>query len=219
MFRKFSHSSIIRWRALFDYWLKNNHCVICLQPSVGISWCDRCLLDLPRWRPTDSIHIPFVNSTVVSFRYEYPINKLIQSAKYRSNYGLITSLARMLPDVPCSATDAMVYPVPISPWKLLRRGFNQTSVLAREKFSSKSITIDEVSVHKRCFLPDQSSLDAAQRKTNARELFYAPSFLSASHAIILDDVITTGATVSAVAKILRNNGAKRVDVYALAAVP
>lgn len=219
MFRKFSHSSIFHWLYTFDQWLNNNQCVLCLQHCIGISWCDRCLSDLPRWRAVDSIQIPFVSSTVVSFRYEYPINKLIQSAKYKSNYGLITSLAKLLPDVPYSATDAMIYPVPVSPWKLLRRGFNQTSVLAREKFKGKTIAIDEVSIHKRCFLPDQSSLDAIHRKTNARELFYAPSFLSTGHAIIIDDVITTGATVSAVAKILRDNGAKRVDVYALAAVP
>lgn len=218
MFRKNQQSSIFGQGLIFDKWLNNKQCSLCYQRTMGTSWCEKCLADLPWWNQNDPIRIPFVDNTTVSFKYTYPLDRLIQAAKYKNNYALITALASLLPDLPNSVHSQIIYPIPVSPWRLLRRGFNQTAVLIGEKISDKKMLVDEVSIHKRSFLPDQSSLDALNRKANATKLFYAKSFAAAEHAVIIDDVITTGATVSAVAKILRNNGAKRVDVCALAAV-
>ena len=216
--RNFRRSSIFRSVNFFDRWSKINQCVLCHRRTTGTPWCKLCRADLPRWDSLQRLNFPFIDSATVSFKYSYPLDRLIQFAKYRSNYGLTTALVSLMPEFHLPASGGGIYPVPISKWKLLSRGFNQTSVLAREKPLLETWPIDEVSIHKRSFLPDQSTLDAADRKANAKNLFHAHEFKSAKHAVIVDDVITTGATVSAVAKILRSNGALRVDAYALAAV-
>ena len=217
--RNLCRSSIISPLTNFYQWLKSNQCILCRQTAGTKPWCEACLEDLPWWKESNLLNIPLVDTVKVSFQYEYPINRLIQSGKYRSNYGLVTALADLLPELYTSSRDTVIYPVPISRWKLLKRGFNQTGVLACKTGRYEPLRINEVSIHKRCFLPDQSTLDSAARKDNARNLFYASRFNAAKHAVIVDDVITTGATASAVAKILRTHGAHRVDVYALAAVP
>lgn len=218
MFRNFVHSSINFGQDILDKWLINNQFLLCFGPAFAKPWCEACLLDLPWWNLNRSPKYAFVDSVTVGFRYDYPIDRLIQSGKYAADYRLVTGLGSLMPKIPNLKSYPIIYPIPISRWGLLRRGFNQTSLLASGIFRSKYYHIDEVSIHKRQFRPDQSTLNAKGRKLNAHTLFSAKTFNAAQHAVIVDDVITTGATVSAVAKILKSNGASRVDVYALAAV-
>ena len=218
MLRNFIHSSINRGHKYFDNWLKINRCLICFGEALNKPWCSACLTDLPWWDTAKRLKYPFVDSVTVSFRYDYPIDRLIQAGKYAPDYRLVSSLSSLMPKMPHLRSTSVIYPVPISTWGLIRRGFNQTPLLAREITRLPNFPLDEVSIHKRMFRSDQSTLNAEGRKSNAQTLFFSRPFNAAQHTVIVDDVITTGATVSAMAKILKSNGAVSVDVYALAAV-
>lgn len=200
-------------------WLNSDRCVLCQRAITYRGCCDACRQDLPTWTRFNQPEVRNADSVTVGFRYEYPVDRLIQLGKYGGHYPLMASLGFLMPAPEHLSGDACLYPVPVSTITLLRRGFNQTSVLAYPICSAYKLSIDEVSIHKRCFLSDQSKLNAERRKANAGRLFSISTDKVARHCIIIDDVITTGATMSVIAGLLKQCGAERVDVIALAAVP
>ena len=218
MLRNFIRSSINRRGYKLDEWLETSRCVLCGSATVTDPWCTCCASDLPMWTGPGLV-LPGLDNVTVGYCYVFPLDRLIQIAKYRSNFMLATALARLMPIPVTLSKSSVVYPVPVSKWRLYRRGFNQTSILADAIKSRKDCILDEVSIHKRNWRRDQSALDASARKRNARDLFYADfGVIRRHHAVIVDDVITTGATLSALALILRKHGAERVDAVALSAV-
>lgn len=218
MLRNFRRSSILRPRRKLDKWLNNNRCVLCTSATKSRPWCDACLGSLPGWA-SEPPRFPGLDNITIGYRYEYPIDRLIQAAKYRRNFLLATAMASLLPLPDNLSASTVLYPVPVSKWRLQRRGFNQTRVFADSIKRHKGCPIDEVSIHKRLWLEDQSALNARARKRNAKKLFIGKfTKAAAQHAVIIDDVITTGATVSTLARLLRAHGAERIDVIALSAV-
>ena len=77
MLRNFIRSSIIRQGNKLDQWLKNNRCVLCSSAATNNPWCTRCLGDLPAWTGPP-LHLPAVDKLVVGYRYEFPLDRLIQ---------------------------------------------------------------------------------------------------------------------------------------------
>ena len=218
MLRNFIRSSINQQGLKLDEWLENSRCVLCGSAAATNPWCERCASDLPKWTEP-SLVLPGLDEVTVGYCYVFPLDRLIQIAKYRSNFMLASALATLMPNPVTQSVPTVIYPVPVSKWRLYRRGFNQTRILADTIKSRIGCTLDEVSIHKRNWRKDQSSLDASARKRNARDLFYADFGVKRRHhAVIVDDVITTGATLSALALILRKHGAERVDAVALSAV-
>jgi predicted amidophosphoribosyltransferase len=100
---------------------------------------------------------------------------------------------------------------------MLTRGFNQTVELCLPEGRQLSLPVDVVSGYKRRSGLTQSKLNASTRRENTRGAFALRAPLNFEMAIIFDDVITTGATVSAMAQTLRLGGARRVDVWTIAA--
>jgi len=184
--------------------------------------CPGCYDDLPwRCRPWTK-NLPSIESVDVCFDFAYPLRQLI----HRMKYGGDLAVARMLGDiaaqhfvspatVPGSTT--VIFPVPLSRGRFAQRGFNQAVELALPVSGRLGIDIDEVSIHKPHGLRPQSRLDARLRQKNARGAFAAKRDVAVGTAIVFDDVITTGATASAMGNILLEAGADRVIVWALAA--
>lgn len=118
-----------------------------------------------------------------------------------------------------------VAPVPLHRWRLLRRRFNQSAMLAlalcrasdggAERFAPELL-------QRRRRTPSQAGLNAAQRQRNVRNAFFvtprAAAALAGRRVLLVDDVLTTGATVSECARVLRRAGASAVDVLTLARV-
>ena len=217
--RKSVHSSINHHLANFYKWTKFNQCVACSTRVQGLPWCTDCHLDLPAWGNRKPRQLQHVDKVHIGYEFSYPLDKLIHIAKARGDFRLLVALGGLMPALRVSNSRTMVYPVPIAKWQLLRRGFNQAAILAQEVCAGTATPVDEVSIYKHLFRPRQSSLDKAHRIRNARYLFGIKADTVARHAIIVDDVVTTGATVSAIAKILREHGAETVEVIALAGVP
>jgi len=110
-------------------------------------------------------------------------------------------------------------PVPLAKRRLRERGFNQAAMLGRWLSSHLGVHCDERLLLRTRETPAQQQLDAKARRRNLRQAFAVTGELTGKHVAIVDDVLTTGATAQAVAEVLRQAGARRVDVYCLARTP
>ncbi len=201
------------------------HCVLCGDRADGRAICVACEADLP-WRDRPwRARLAGIDATEVCFDFSYPIRQLLHRAKY----GRDIAVARLLGELfasgietagPWSAAPGSValFPVPMARRRLLARGYNQAIEIAEPVSLRLSIPVDVVSVYKHKGLTPQSKLDAARRRSNVRYAFACRRPPQVDTAIIIDDVITTGATVQSMARTLRAAGVRNVHAWALAVV-
>ena len=194
-------------------------CVFCGEPSEGSekSICTGCFADLP-WNevpvsPTPGI---FESSTAV-LHYSFPIDVAIKALKFRRKLFYGPALAEVLcvamPLLPADI-DA-VLPVPLHWRRKAMRGFNQATEIAQP--IAKSLRVPLVrNVRRKRATPFQSGLDAAERARNLRRAFMITRPVSFQHILIVDDVVTTGATAQALATLLLLSGVTKVSVLAVA---
>jgi ComF family protein len=110
-------------------------------------------------------------------------------------------------------------PIPLHPARLRERGFNQAALLTRQLARQLEIPWDADTLSKRRPTVDQRGLDRRTRQRNLRDSFASRTLPAGCHVAIVDDVITTGATCQEAARTLKQAGAGRVDVWALARTP
>jgi ComF family protein len=158
-------------------------------------------------------------------RYEGALRDIIHAFKYEGRRSLAQPLAALLRDRHPTAQDgaSCVVPVPLFAWRRLRRGFNQATELARG--------LDLPVVHALWRIratASQTGLSAAERRRNVRGAFRISPLLTrrtrarliAGRVVVLvDDVMTTGATSNACADVLMQAGACDVRVITLAYAP
>lgn len=227
-------------------WLKNNHyCLLCDEVADGttpvcmaceteLPWlgdhCQRCALPLPAAGMTCGqclMQPPAFERVVAPWTYNFPIDSLItrfkHSAKWPYGHLLGDLLAQSLQhrfneDLP--RPDVLV-PVPMSTRRLRQRGFNQAALLARWLSERLDVPIDERLLLRPQDTNAQQDLNAEARKRNLHHAFALASDASVKgrHLALVDDVLTTGATAQALALLLLDAGASRVDVYCLARTP
>jgi ComF family protein len=113
----------------------------------------------------------------------------------------------------------LLIPVPLHRKRLQERGFNQAVELARPLSRQLDIPLDFSSCRRVRDTRSQSELHVRERQRNVRGAFKLSGKIEADHVALLDDVVTTGSTVTALAKVLRRTGVGRVDVWALARTP
>ena len=123
---------------------------------------------------------------------------------------LLLASANQLP----ADIDALV-PVPLHPYRHMRRGYNQAAELAGPL--GKAFELPVLSnVRRVAATPSQSGLSAAERRRNLLAAFAVRGRIRARHVVIVDDVVTTGATCQQLARVLKAAGAKKVSVLAIA---
>lgn len=162
--------------------------------------------------------------------YDQSLMSVILSLKYRGKTRAAEPLGRLLFETfsrhwSDGNIDAIV-PVPLHPRRLRRRGFNQAYLLvrnwpklAREKTAAPSPwRIEGAALVRRRSTASQTGLDRRARAGNVRGAFAVarPEAVAGRRVLLVDDVMTTGATVEACARALRTAGAERVDVLTLA---
>jgi ComF family protein len=176
--------------------------------SAGII-CDHCLLRRPAF---DGAFVPY--------RYEFPLVELIHRLKYGGQVAIARILgmllARRLAERELPAVDAIV-PVPLHPSREARRGYNQAREIAVFAGELLGLPIESNLVHRIRNTEEQAALPAIVRRVNVSGAFEirARKPLPPSVAIV-DDVLTTGATVDALARVLRRAGCRHIEVWAVA---
>lgn len=161
---------------------------------------------------------PVFNACVAPFRYDFPVDRMIQRLKYGGDlaYGRILGqlLARHLSHR--DTRPELVIPVPLGPLRYRERGFNQARELALPVCKSLGLTLRSDLVTRQRETREQAELDRRERLRNIHCAFSLSAHLNARHVAIVDDVVTTGSTVNEVSKVLRAAGAEWIEVWAVA---
>ena len=117
---------------------------------------------------------------------------------------------------------AILAPVPLHRWRLWRRRYNQAALLARAAADCAGRPVVADLLQRRRATPSQAGLSPAQRRRNVAGAFRVrrrhAGLVRGAHVVLIDDVMTTGATLSSCARALRRAGAERVDAITLARV-
>jgi ComF family protein len=157
-------------------------------------------------------------SARVGGAYEAPLSTAIRRLKFGQRTDLAGPLSLLLPRT-VLPPGTLVVPVPLHPVRLVERGFNPPALLARSwcRHVGGERALDVLS---RCRdTPHQSRLSAQERAENVAGAFVARESAAGRQAVLLDDVITTGATLEACRRALYAAGVVHVTVVALAATP
>lgn len=117
----------------------------------------------------------------------------------------------------------LIVPVPLHRWRLLRRGYNQSALLADHLGRLSGVPWSASILHRRRATASQQGLGAAARRANVTAAAFAVperrrAAIAGRRVVLVDDVFTTGSTLSACARVLREAGCARVDVLVLARV-
>lgn len=202
-------------------------CWLCTAATPdGARLCDGCRSDLPlRHDVLLRRNVPGIDAAYAPLHYTFPVTTLVRAAKFSADLCALRILCDVLAAstvdlVRRSAADALV-PIPLSPFRFARRGYNQAGELARALHGVADVGIRQDWLRRRgIWGRAQSTLDARQRQDNVAQAFAATRHdLSGLHILLVDDVLTTGATCSAAARTLRAAGAATVSVVAVAATP
>jgi ComF family protein len=154
--------------------------------------------------------------------YAGAMRTLVHQLKYADRHDARTLLGRWLADAgrELLAGADVIVPVPLSRLRLLQRQFNQAAVLAGELSRQTGISADPLLLTRTRSTGSQVGMTRDQRRRNVAGAFAVPArrrpALAGRTVLIVDDVVTTGATVEACARTLKRAGAARVDVVALA---
>lgn len=116
----------------------------------------------------------------------------------------------------------VMLPVPLHSKRLRERGYDQTLLLARalkKQLHVINMKTDHHLIKRTINSVPQQSLDSTARRKNIRNAFTLRRKPDWKHVALIDDVVTTGATVNEITKLLKQNGVKRVDIWSIARTP
>ena len=178
--------------------------------------CGACLPragDPLRHAPLGEVHAACV--------YAAPVDRLLLRFKFHHDIAAGGLLAQLMAQALATAPrpDA-VLPVPLHRARLRRRGYDQALELARPLARALDLPLLDGALRRVRATAAQSQLDAGQRRRNLRQAFAVPAGRALpAHVALVDDVMTTGATLHAAALTLRRAGVRRVDAWVCARVP
>jgi len=171
--------------------------------------CGACRVDPPGW-----------DWARAGAEYEGVVRDAIHMLKFRGKRALARPLAALIGEQwPPAARDvAALVPVPLGRPRERERGFNQAALLAERLAPSLGVAVRPRWLARLRDTRPQSDLGADERRSNVRGAFAARAEVAGQHVVVVDDVLTTGATAAECARALRAAGAVRVGVVAVARV-
>jgi ComF family protein len=191
-------------------YLPDERCPRCAVPSFGSEVCGACLVRPPRY---DKVR--------AACEYAFPLDRLIQRFKfsgYLAAAPLLAGLLRTTIEREAAEVDVIVA-MPLSARRLRERGFNQSLELARLLSHDIGISLLMQGCVRVRHSQAQSDLPLAERIRNVRGAFVAMQDFSGQSVAVVDDVLTTGATMDEVASALRAAGAVHVEGWVVARTP
>jgi len=207
-------------------------CTVCRGEVMPLCapFCDRCGVPVAAgWLVCDDCETgpepAFAWSQAVG-QYTGVLRTAIHRLKYESKGALAAPLGELLaqsletpsPLLPPGRQFDCIVPVPLHPSKLRSRGFNQAERIGRVLSQRRGWPIESGGLLRVRKTRTQTALHATERQRNVQGVFdtKTPLYFEGKSVLLIDDVLTTGSTISECSRVLRNAGAKRVAVLALA---
>jgi len=148
--------------------------------------------------------------------YSGSTRKLIHDFKYLEHIHHANALLTHLIQFYQQRTVEVLLPVPLHRSRLLERGFNQSEEIARILSDRLNIPLDRTSLIRIKATEPQSGLSLNQRRKNILKAFRFDAHNNYASVAIVDDIITTGSTLSEITRLLKRSGVKHVEVWSLA---
>lgn len=187
-------------------YLSSHHCKACALPLATAGVCGACLA-IP----------PAFDRTIAAASYAFPIDALLHSLKYEAKLALGPVLADLLDARICPADlPDFILAMPLHPAKLRERGFNQALEIARRISKTTGIKLLPLAARRIKDTHSQTGLPWKEREKHIRGAFTCDADMSGRRIAIVDDVMTTGATVNELAKVLRKGGARSISAWVVA---
>ncbi len=217
------------------------HCLLCGAGYRGgrapLDLCPACLADLPWNRPACG-HCgqplpegapplcgrclrrpPLFDRLYAPLRYAAPADRLLLAFKFHGRMAPGRVAGELLAEALVqqgTAPPAVIVPVPLHPQRLAQRGYNQALELARPVGRRLGVAVASGLVQRLRATAAQSELTRPARRRNVRGAFAVVGALPRGTIALLDDVVSTGATVTELTRTLKRAGAERVEVWAVA---
>jgi ComF family protein len=186
--------------------LPTTRCPLCALPTPNGEICGACLKRPPRF---DRCRAVFV--------YAFPLDVLVQRLKYASELALAGFLAEQLAqEVAPHPMPDLILPMPLHPRRLGERGYNQAVEIGRNLSARLAIPLRAATCRRVRDTPAQAGLDLEERRRNLRGAFHCGADLEGMRIALLDDVMTSGASLNELAKAARNAGAAEVEAWVVA---
>ncbi|WP_230976787.1 ComF family protein [Pseudothauera rhizosphaerae] len=183
-------------------------CPVCALPSPGGAVCGRCLREPPAFDTTRAL-----------FAYAFPVDRMVQALKYHHRLALARFFADRLLELPPPEGADLLLPMPLHAHRLRERGFNQAAEIARPLAAAWGLPLELATVRREREVPAQAGLDRKARIANLRNAFRCARPLTGLHVVVVDDVMTTGASLNELARTLKAGGAVRVENLIVARTP
>lgn len=185
--------------------LPPQRCPQCAEPTAHGERCGRCL--------TTAMHF---ERTHAAFRYAFPLDRLVHKLKYGHQLALAGWFGDALAGALAGVAADCIVPLPLHPDRLKERGFNQATEIARATAGRCRLPLRQDLLHRRHATVPQAALTLDQRPANVRGAFECPGDLSGLRIVLIDDVMTSGATLNEAARTLKLHGAVSVEVGVVA---
>jgi ComF family protein len=219
-------------------------CLLCDTSGTSAALCDDCLSDLPwnlhacrycalpvpdgqgRCGDCDR-RLPRQERTIAPLRYEFPVDHLVSGLKYHGRLASAPLLGGLLRDAvldqPGPLPD-LVLPVPLHARRLGERGYNQALEIARPLARATGLPLETRLLQRHRATAAQMTLDAARRARNPDAAFQvdARRLAALGHPVrvaVVDDVMTTGATLTEIARVLQEAGIAGIEFWVVARTP
>ena len=202
-----------------QYSQPRRRCIQCANPLAGhepVARCGACIKAVPAY-----------DATVAAVDYAAPFDALVLQLKFGAQLALAPMCAQLVRDamlgragldVPDNLPDVLC-PVPLGPRRLVERGFNQALVIARPLARALGVPLAARLLARPVDTPAQSTMAPAARRANVRRAFVVEGDVDGKHVGVVDDVMTSGHTLHAVARALKRAGAVRVTNLVFARTP
>ena len=180
-------------------------CPQCSEQTTHGERCGACLKDPPAFE-----------QTIACFRYEFPVDRIIHAFKYGHQLAVANWAAQNITRQLSNNTYDLLIPMPLHPDRLRQRGFNQSAEIARRIAHQTAQSLDIESLTRCRATPPQAELPMKERTRNVRGAFECNSDLSGKRVLLIDDVMTTGATLREASRVIKLHGALHIDVAIIA---
>lgn len=193
-------------QCLQDFHRVQNACQLCGLPnSAGGSICPACLFKPPPWQ-----------LMIAPLIYAGAVRSEIQRFKYQQHIELAHALLEPVSPLFMASSSEALIPVPLHKSRLLERGFNQSEELARILSQNTLIPLERNALQRVRATQPQAGLSPHKRRDNIRRAFEFTPKQRYKSVVLIDDIITSGSTMSEISRLLRRQGVEHIQVWSLA---